>query len=313
MKHGAPHAPALAALAAAAAAHNLRVPVPRAYVPHLYSNEDTRSVTPDLIEELLLSCTDSVLVNRPVFCEIETRDRCGNPEGAPLNETAFATDVRLVAGDPFRSADLVSAVVHKGGGQGVNKYRFYFTPTVVGVFRVSVSVTADAYNVSALPSIGLHAPPVLVVVGDYTRSCAEMPRVRQSREWLESLHRYTDLDEPFRNWRVPPQPQWHTHTDYAPWEGVERDRRAAELQELAARGAALQNRLQGVAQGERTSHLPDTHLRLHQRHQLESLVAVVPHVLPQNLFHHQAPPPDSFPPARDAFCQTVERQSPDGW
>eukprot|EP00759_Apiculatamorpha_spiralis_P057169 PhF_6_TR8476/c0_g1_i1/m.13253 len=131
----------------------------------------TVNIAPRGIAEVYLECPHQVLVNRVVFCTIYTKDICGNTVGKAYNKTNWGLRPQwkpVVSTPPtphleYKDVGLHSAIYFKRKGM----YEFYFTPTIVGTYTLSVQ--SPAWKT-------LKVPPVAqsVIVMDRVQYCISL-------------------------------------------------------------------------------------------------------------------------------------------
>ncbi|KAJ9472281.1 hypothetical protein DIPPA_70080 [Diplonema papillatum] len=253
---------------------NINNVVPDAVVPHPLAVEDTSMVAVKSVSEAFLSCSENNQVNRPVFCKVAVYDSCSNPANNGVTATDYTPHVTLLAGNAAKYVDLTTDAVRGSD----NVVRFHFTPIIVGVYEISVVVSAGLALVKAPDT-------KIVVVNDVVELCTHYPLVDTARTLLQAHTLYHDLELPRK--------QWRSRTTYAA-DAKNIDTQVSITQELAARVAAEQNVLLNKVRSRTTTQLPRMDGSGYS-----------------SLFAYTDPPPDTFPKSQDAFCQTIIRSNTD--
>lgn len=150
--------------------------------PYVDIPTDTTAVSEKVQREAVLSCMEESPVFRACNCDILTWDSCGNVYGQSGQEADWVVTVtHMTKGDVSR---LVSPIMFLRDGVA----RFYFTPTAIGPYNVSVARKVT----STLPSLytGTNLSN-LVMVHDVTATCSHrtlnnMLSLNQDLLWAHS-------------------------------------------------------------------------------------------------------------------------------
>lgn len=132
--------------------------------PYVDIPTDTSAVSEKVQREAVLSCSETSPVFRACNCDILTWDNCGNIFGKEGQQADWVVSVtNAMTGEVSR---LVSPVMFLREGVA----RFYFTPSTIGHYTVSVSRSPT----STLPSL-MTGPDLsaVVIVHDVTATCSD--------------------------------------------------------------------------------------------------------------------------------------------
>eukprot|EP00744_Colponema_vietnamica_P012275 GILI01017243.1.p1 GENE.GILI01017243.1~~GILI01017243.1.p1 ORF type:complete len:278 (-),score=16.47 GILI01017243.1:139-936(-) len=152
--------------------------------PYVGIPADTTAVSEKVQREVVLSCSEESPVFRACNCDILSWDSCGNIFGLSGQEADWQVSVtHMTHGDVSR---LVSPITFLRDGVA----RFYFTPTVIGPYNVTVwrspaSTQPSLYTGTTLSNI--------VMVHDVTATCSHnnlnvMLPVNQDLLWAHSQY-----------------------------------------------------------------------------------------------------------------------------